>query len=84
MLDYSIIRDYFKNVDRVKTDHLVIAEWNMNKYIPIQQYGLYKGSPSASGSFAPSKQWIATDSAILGGENYLVYDDGSKTVDRSQ
>lgn len=84
MLDYSIIRDYFKNVDRVKTDHLVLAEWNMNKYIPIQQYGVYRGSPSASGSFAPSKEWIPTDSSILGGENYLVYDDGSKTVDPSQ
>lgn len=84
MLDYSIIRDYFKNADRVKTDHLVLAEWNMNKYIPIQQYGVYKGYATGTGSFGPSKVWTPTDPGILGGENYLVYDDGTKTVDPSQ
>lgn len=84
MLDYSIIRDYFKNADRVKTEHLVLAEWNMNKYIPIQQYGVYRGYPSGTGSFAPSKVWTPNDPGILGGENYLVYDDGTKTVDPSQ
>lgn len=84
MLDYSIIRDYFKNVDRVKTEHLVLAEWNMNKYIPIKQYGVYKGYASASAGMAPAVVYNPLDSSIMSGENYLVYDDGSKSIDPTQ
>jgi hypothetical protein len=85
MLDYSIIRDYYKNADRINTEHLIIAEWNMNKYVPIKQYGLYKGYPGSS-IINESVPLIYQegDASILSGENYLVYDDGSKAVDPSQ
>lgn len=78
MLDYSIIRDHFKNVDTLKTEHQVIAEWNMNKYIPIKEYGVYRGLGNQD--YDPN----SSSATVLSGDNYLVYDDGTKEVDPSQ
>lgn len=78
MLDYSVVRDLYKNADRVQSQHQVIAEWNMNKYIPIKEYGIYKDTASIT-------TYTENDTVnTLSGKNYLVYDDGSKEVSPDQ
>lgn len=78
MLDYSTIRDLYKDVDRVNSEHLIVCEWNMNKYQQISQYGLYKNPNNASSSYSSS------DSDILTGENYIIYDDGTGKAHNNQ
>jgi hypothetical protein len=87
MLDFNQIRNLYKSTDRINSQHQVIAEWNMNKYIPIKEYGIYRGFPGTNQpGFGVSNIYNASSSVsdILGGQNYLVYDDGSKQVDPSQ
>jgi len=87
MLDFSQIRNLYKSTDRINSQHQVIAEWNMNKYIPIKEYGVYRGFPGTNQpGFGVSNIYNASSSVsdIFGGQNYLVYDDGSKQVDPSQ
>jgi len=45
MLDYSSLRNVFKATDRINSKHLVLAEWNMNKYQTIEKYGVYVPTP---------------------------------------
>ena len=77
MLDYGATRNLLKNSDTISSEHLVIAEWNMNKYYEIEQYGIYKNPVTASTTFT----YTASASDILSGDNYIVYDDN--TVKRS-
>ena len=59
----------------------------MNKYIPIKEYGVYRGFPGSNQpGFGVSNIYNQSSSVsdILSGQNYLVYDDGSKQVDPSQ
>ena len=37
MLDYNSLRNVFKATDKINSKHLVLAEWNMNKYQTIQE-----------------------------------------------
>ena len=68
MLDYGSIRDIFKSSDTLETKHLVLGEWNMNRSVKIQHYGLYS---SLSASFRTS------DDKINFGKHYLIYDEGT-------
>lgn len=74
MLDYGSLRNVFKSVDKLNSKHLILAEWNMNKYQEISQYGLYLSTPPLSASYNP------LDPNISSGDNYLIYDDGSKKL----
>lgn len=86
MLNFGTVRTLYKDVDRIDAEYQVIAEWNMNKYIPIKAYGLYKGFPGINApAFGVDTTYPASNSSqIISGENYLIYDDGSKEVDPSQ
>lgn len=79
MLNYSNIRNLYKSADEIKSDHLVVAEWNMNKYSSISHYGLYKSLNGGSRDM-PST-FTAGDSWIISGENKIVYDDNSVKTD---
>ena len=72
MLDYSSLRNVFKATDKINSEHLVLAEWNMNKYQTIEKYGVYVPTPPLTASYS------ASDGNISSGENYLIYEDGSK------
>lgn len=87
MLNYGSIRDLYKNTDRINSQHQVIAEWNMNKYIPIKQYGTYRGFPGSVPpapliSIVPST-YNENDTQILSGQNYFIYSDGTTKADPS-
>lgn len=87
MLDFDKIRTLYKKADSINSQHQVVAEWNMNKYIPIKDYGIYRGFPgSIQAGFGVSNIYNESSSVsdTLPGQNYLVYDDGSKQVDPSQ
>lgn len=74
MLNYSSIRELYKSADSIQSNHLVIAEWNMNKYSTIDKCGLYKNNDPAM-SYPPA----AAD--ITSGKNIIVYDDNSTKID---
>lgn len=78
MLDYGSLRNVFKSTARINSEHLVIAEWNMNKYQTIQKYGVYASIPPHATTYNPD------DSKITTGENYLLYDDGSTKAPKDQ
>jgi len=78
MLDYSSLRNVFKATDRINSKHLVLAEWNMNKYQTIERYGIYVPTPPLTTSY------VSTDGNISSGENYLIYDDGSTKLQPNQ
>lgn len=75
MLDYSTIRNYFKATDTISSDHLVVVEWNMNKYKTIEDYGVYKSIPPLTASYSSS------DSNIIKGKNNFIYEDNTKKLD---
>lgn len=78
MLDYSTLRNVFKGTDKINSKHLVLAEWNMNKYQTIEKYGLYT-------NLAPhTNTYDVDDGNMSSGENYLIYDDGTKKLDPQQ
>ncbi len=74
MLNYSNIRNLYKNVDRVNSNHLIIAEWNMNKYSVIEKYGLYKLSGSET-------IYSASSSNIIDGKNRILFDGDEIKID---
>lgn len=82
MLNYGSIRDLYKNADRINSEHMVIMEWNTNRYQEISKYGIYVGNPTQvvinHGTYNPN------DSAIENGQNYLIYNDGTKKVNPNQ
>jgi len=80
VLNYGATRDLFKSTDRINSEHLVIAEWNMNKYYEISQYGVYS-HPHAAKS---QEHYAPTSASILSGENYLIYEDGSSKIHPDQ
>lgn len=82
MLDHGTIRDLYKTVDRVNSSHLIIGEWNMNKYQEISAYGVYKNPLTAA--LAGNRVYDANSSNILTGENFLIYEDNTKKVDPAQ
>jgi hypothetical protein len=79
MLDYGSLRDVFKDSSRINSEHLVLAEWNMNKYQTISQYGVYV-NPLRILSTVYNKN----DSSISSGSNHLIYDDGTTKVPADQ
>ena len=68
MLDNGALRDLLAYSDKIKSEHLVVAEWNMNRYNEIFQYGIYKGIISTT-------TYSSADPLIANGENYILYDD---------
>jgi len=68
MLDTGSLRDLLARTDKVKSEHLVIAEWNMNRYQKIDNFGLYLG-------VATQFTYSASDTTIVDGSNYIIYDD---------
>lgn len=80
MLNYGATRDLLKSTDRINSEHLVIAEWNMNKYYEISQYGVYSHPYAASAQ----SHYVPTSASILSGDNYLFYDDGTSKVHPDQ
>lgn len=86
MLNFGNLRNLYKSVDRINAEYQVIAEWNMNKYVPIKEYGLYKGWPGINipGFGVDSLYPASNTNYVVSGENYLIYDDGSKEVSKSQ
>ena len=74
MLNYSDIRDLYKSADRVNSNHLVVAEWNMNKYSVIEKYGLYKNS-------GKEIVYSAGSSNIISGKNQILFDEDDTKVD---
>ncbi len=79
MLDYGSLRNVFKNTAKINSEHLVIAEWNMNKYQTISKYGVYINTPS----LLPTT-YNPNDPEITSGENHLLYDDGTNKVPGDQ
>jgi hypothetical protein len=73
VLDYGATRNLLKNIDTISSEHSVIAEWNMNKYYEIEQYGIYKNPVTASNT----PVYNASSSEILSGDNYIIYDDNT-------
>ena len=80
MLNYGATRDLLKSTDRINSEHLVIAEWNMNKYYEISQYGVYSHPQAASAQ----RHYVPTSASILSGDNYLFYEDGTSKVHPDQ
>jgi hypothetical protein len=74
VLNYSDIRDLYKSADRINSEHLVIAEWNMNKYSVIKQCGLYKLDGKES-------QYLSTSSNIIDGKNRILFDSNDTKID---
>jgi hypothetical protein len=70
MLNYDSLRDIYKDIDSLQSDYLITAEWNMNKYIQIDQYGIYRGA-----ALKTEMIYAASSSLIVDGQNYLIYSD---------
>lgn len=77
MLDYVNLRNVFKGSAKINSEHLVLAEWNMNKYQTISQYGVYVNT-------VPATIYNPNDGNITSGQNYLLYDDGTTKVPDDQ
>lgn len=80
MLRYGGARDLLKSTDAINSEHLVVAEWNMNKYYEISQYGVYSHPHAAKNQ----NHYVPTSASILSGENYLFYDDNTSRVHPDQ
>jgi hypothetical protein len=74
MLNYSDIRDLYKNADRINSEHQVIAEWNMNKYFSIEKYGLYK-------LYGQEFIYSSTSSNIIDGKNRILFNEDETKID---
>ena len=74
MIHNTTIKNLMKSSDSITSTHLVISEWNMNKYQKISQYGVYQGS-GAVGSISSS--YSSLDATISSGNTFYVYDDDS-------
>ncbi len=75
VLNYGSIRNLYKSIDSIKSEHLITAEWNMNKYSTIEHYGLYK-SLNAGARNIPTV-YTEADPYIISGDNHIIYDDDS-------
>lgn len=73
MLNYQGLRNLYKNADAIKSDYLITAEWNMNKYLEISKYGIYKGAATLT-----ETSYDESSSYILDGKNYLIYNNENK------
>jgi hypothetical protein len=74
MLNYSDIRDLYKDADRVNSEHQVIAEWNMNKYFSIEKYGLYK-------LYGQEFIYSSSSSNIIDGKNRIIFNENETKID---
>lgn len=70
MISASPVRNILKGADKVTSTHLVIAEWNMNRYQKVADYGIYQGNPS-------DELYESKDGNIKDGKNFYIYDDNS-------
>lgn len=73
------VRNYLKLADEVPSQHQIIAEWNMNRYQKISEYGLYKGSANSAGVITSYSLGDTTNKT--NGDLYNIYDDGTVEVD---
>ena len=69
MINYTL-REAFKSDDTIESSHLILAEWNMNKYQEIEHYGIY-GLSTALEIFSIND----ASASIRSGKNYLLYND---------
>lgn len=74
MLNYDSIRDLYKSADSIQSEHLVVAEWNMNKYSVIDKIGLYK-------FYGDEIVYNPASSNIIDGDNRIVFDDNQTKKD---
>lgn len=74
MLNYTTIRDLYKSADEIKSDHLVLAEWNMNKYHVIKKIGLYKDKGA-------EVIYNASSANIITGDNNIIYNNNQTKKD---
>jgi len=72
ILDYPVLRDILKSYDTVVSQHLVVTEWNMNRYQKISDYGIYGGAGNAA-----NMTYSANDTNIFDGKTFYIYDDNS-------
>jgi hypothetical protein len=77
MLNYGSLRNLYRKADSVTSSHLVVAEWNMNKYQQLKYYGIYKNPTTA----AANTTFNSSDANIVTGENFFIYDDKTKKLD---
>ena len=76
MITASAVRNLLKNSDTLNSSHTVIAEWNMNRYQQISEYGLYKGGANvASMTYDPNAD------ETVSGKTFYVYDDDDTTLE---
>jgi len=80
MIDNSYIKNLLISSDTIPSQNLVVAEWNMNRYQTIANYGLYTGRyNNPDTDFLTS--YDQNSPYIKSGKLYLVYDDNSYKVD---
>jgi len=72
MIFNDTIRDIIKSSQTVDSTHLVVAEWNMNRYQKISQYGIYKGAAANLNT-----SYSSSDNKIVDGKTFYIYDDDS-------
>jgi len=77
MLNHGPLRDIFKQADKIDSEHLILAEWNMNKYYSIDKYGLYVTTTPKATIYDPD------DARIMDGYNYLIFEDGTTQLPES-
>lgn len=76
MINNNDIKNLLISSDTIPSQNLITAEWNMNKYQVISNYGMYTGKyNSLNSKYEPN-----TDSTIKTGKLYLIYDDDSYKV----
>lgn len=72
MIHNSYVKNIIKTSDSVTSTHLVIAEWNMNRYSKVGKSGIYIGPASE----APST-YNANDTSIEDGKTFYLFDDNT-------
>lgn len=72
MIHNTTIKNLIKSSDSITSTHLVVGEWNMNRYQKISQYGIYKGSSAST-----HNPYSSGDADIVSGKTFYVYDDDS-------
>ena len=84
MIQNSDIKNLLIASATIGSQNLVVAEWNMNRYQVINNYGIYTGVYNDV-STAKTSTYVSSDTNIKNGSRYLIYDDNSyKTEEDDQ
>lgn len=78
MIENNDIKNLLITSDTIPSQSLVVAEWNMNRYQPIANYGLYLGA--YNDTVRVKTNYFEADTDIKSGKLYLIYDDNSYQV----